>query len=81
MKLSQHFGMQAPFDQHHKFVTSPVFSSPVLAAIRLIFAIYTLFVLIFVLVYQTVVLKIRGEYVTFMDHLLLPTDQISDSLY
>ncbi|KAJ7282446.1 hypothetical protein C8J57DRAFT_45356 [Mycena rebaudengoi] len=35
-------GAGSPFDPQHKFVTSPVFSAPVLASIRLLFALYAL---------------------------------------
>jgi hypothetical protein len=42
------------FDPHHNYVTSPFFSSTVLACIRGSIAVYTLFVLLFALIWENV---------------------------
>lgn len=55
MTLAAKFGVSTPFDPQHAFVTSPVFTPPVLAFVRLVMAFYTLFTLIFILVREYVV--------------------------
>lgn len=55
-KLLAHLGLSLPFDSQHKLVTSPFFSPTVLASIRLIIAFYSLFTLVFVLIWEAVVL-------------------------
>jgi hypothetical protein len=47
-------GAPAPFDPQHTFVTSPVLSPLALAAVRFVLAFYTLFTLVFVLVWDAV---------------------------
>ena len=47
-------GAPDPFDPQHSFVTSPVLSPTALAAVRFVFAFYTLFTLVFVLVWDAV---------------------------
>ena len=47
-------GVSSPFDAHHDFVTSPVFSPLVLAILRLTLATYALFVTLYQLIYDAV---------------------------
>lgn len=54
MTVLQHLGLSLPFDSQYKLVTSPFFSPTVLAFIRLTFAVYLLFTLLFVLVWDIV---------------------------
>jgi len=70
MTLSAKLGFPSPFDSQHTFVTSPVFSPFVLAILRLSFAIYTLFTVIFVLVWEQVVEDSDG-YFSYFTHLSL----------
>ena len=45
-------GAPVPFDPEYAFVTSPILSAPLLAAVRLTLALYTLVALIFALVWD-----------------------------
>lgn len=62
MRLYDRLGAPAPFDPTDSFVTSPVLSPLALAAVRLLFAFYTLFTAVFVLVWQAVKLHIAKTY-------------------
>ncbi|KAJ7613868.1 hypothetical protein DFH06DRAFT_1484505 [Mycena polygramma] len=57
------------FDPQHKLVTSPFFSSRVLAAIRLAVACYTFVVLVFSIVWGIVVTKDAQSFFSYFTHL------------
>ena len=53
-RLYTRMGAPAPFDPQHTFVTSPVLSATILAIVRFVFAFYTLFTILFVLIWDEV---------------------------
>jgi len=59
----------APFDPAHRLVTSPFFSPFALAAIRVSIALYTLFTLLFTLIWDDVRLKVAAGYLSYFTHL------------
>jgi hypothetical protein len=67
--LYRRLGVQSPFDSQLSLVTSPVFSSTVLALIRLSFALYTLFATIFVLVWEAVRTHEAHSFFSYFTHL------------
>ncbi|THU95013.1 hypothetical protein K435DRAFT_839632 [Dendrothele bispora CBS 962.96] len=62
-------GSTPVFDPHHKFVTSPFFSSTVLAYIRGLVALYTFSTLLFTLIWQAVVLHTASGYFSYFTEL------------
>jgi hypothetical protein len=67
--LYPRLGVNSPFDPSCTLVTSPFFSPLVLACIRLSFAFYTLFALIFVLVWEVVKKDGADAYLSYFTHL------------
>ncbi|KAH8111166.1 hypothetical protein DFH11DRAFT_645641 [Phellopilus nigrolimitatus] len=67
--LYERLGVQNPFDKEGAFVTSPILSPLVLAAVRFTFAFYTLFTLIFVLVWDAIRLHIADAYFSYFTEL------------
>ncbi|TFK36001.1 hypothetical protein BDQ12DRAFT_699831 [Crucibulum laeve] len=69
----QHLGISSSttFDTNHKFVTSPLFprASIALACIRLSIALYTLFVLLFSIIWESVRWGDGEQYFSFFTHL------------
>jgi len=63
-------GVSTPFDSEHTLVTSPVVSPLVLAIIRICLAFYTLFTILFVLVWEKVVDGLE-TYFSYFTHLSL----------
>lgn len=51
----ERFGVSTPFDPNFHFVTSPIFSPPVLGGLRLLFAVYALATTITTLAYESLV--------------------------
>ncbi|KAI0713406.1 hypothetical protein C8Q76DRAFT_620255 [Earliella scabrosa] len=62
-------GVSSPFDAHHDFVTSPVFSPLVLAILRLTLARYALFVTLYQLIYDAVKTHDVDGYFSYFTHL------------
>lgn len=60
----QKLGVLTPFDPFDTLVTSPVFSPFVLAILRLLFAFYTLFTLVFIFAWDGIRMHTAGTYVT-----------------
>jgi len=54
MKFYQWLGVDTQFDPNHNLVTSPILSPLLLASARISFALYTLFTLLFVLIWESV---------------------------
>jgi len=67
--LSTILHLDGPFDTDHKLVTSPFFSPRVLAAIRLAAACYTLFTLVFSIIWGIVVQKDAAGFFSYFTHL------------
>lgn len=59
----QKLGVLSPFDPFDTLVTSPVFSPFALAIIRLVFAFYTLFTLVFIFAWDGIRTHTAGTYV------------------
>ncbi|KAI0073957.1 hypothetical protein K474DRAFT_1602419 [Panus rudis PR-1116 ss-1] len=62
-------GLNTPFDQDNRFVSSPVFPPPVLAALRLIVAFYALFVVLFAIIWESVRLHDVDSFFSFFTEL------------
>ncbi|KAJ6561369.1 hypothetical protein B0H10DRAFT_2117323 [Mycena sp. CBHHK59/15] len=67
--LSARLHLDSPFDTAHQLVTSPFFSSRVLAGIRLSVAVYTLVTLVFSIVWGVVVQKNAAGFFSYFTHL------------
>ncbi|KAJ3965068.1 hypothetical protein EV361DRAFT_1021590 [Lentinula raphanica] len=67
--LYESLGASQPFDANRAFVTSPWFSSTILATIRGTIAAYTLVTLLFVLTWQTAVLHVSDGYFPYFTEL------------
>ncbi|KAG5636701.1 hypothetical protein H0H81_007130 [Sphagnurus paluster] len=65
----QRVGVDTTFDPEHKHVTSPVFSPGILAAIRLTLAVYTLFTLLFTLIWDYVRTTTGPSFFSYFTHL------------
>jgi len=57
------------FDSYHRLVTSPVFSPWILAFLRLLLALYTLFTAIFILAWEGVKTHVANSYFSYFTHL------------
>jgi len=68
-KLYPRLGVSSPFDPLDKLVTSPWFSPTVLAWIRLVLASYSLFVSLFILIWEAVVTKDAATYFSYFTDL------------
>lgn len=63
------WGLSSPCDTQHKLVTSPVFSPTVLACLRLTLAFYTLFTILFTLIWDSVSLHDASSYFSYFTQL------------
>jgi hypothetical protein len=75
-QIYRKLGIASPFDANHDFVTSAVFSASVLAGLRLFMAFYTLFVSIFVLVWDAEKEDNADSCVYWKVHLVFRTDAV-----
>jgi len=62
-------GVSAPFDPALKFVTSPVFDPFVLALVRIVFAVYTFVTLLFLLIWEGVVVHDAQTFFSYFTYL------------
>ncbi|KAI3602248.1 hypothetical protein WG66_002437 [Moniliophthora roreri] len=63
------FGAPSPFDPQHTLVTSPFFSSAVLACIRFSVAVYTLVTLVFLIIWDSVKDQSGGQFFSYFTNL------------